>query len=366
MSSETGMAPSKVKFFAGAPLDSQIDWTSNILTNEWSAAFCNYLMIPQLSGLRDPSPMTVRASWREVSVSNKTFYETPIIKRIERPSSFISPFKTDYEDYLAHSFAILDNLQSSQIEPQASASVAELETTFLTTTSFATSTTEDSNLSTTLSDLDHSALCAPGEQTLSIAGPVSNINTLPSPSHLFRLRPQTMTINLIVGIISISPAKTVTVRRGNYTMDVIEMLVGDETKAGFSISTWLPAGKTLHAIKDEMRQKVLKLRSGDVVLIERLALSTFRDQVFGQTLNRKATKNTTRFVVLEGDFRNNDSSVDGTVSSAVVSKIRRVRDWVDAFVGLSRKRKLEASEGGKGKRVARETSIEEYLPPDTQ
>ena len=153
-------------------------------------------------------------------------------------------------------------------------------------------------------------------------------------------------------------------------MDVIEMTVGDETKAGFTISTWLsPETSDQAIVVRDMRRAMRRLKTGDVVVIERLALSVFRDQVFGQSLNWRTTKNVTKFNVVDRDAieQARMASASQAVASSIVDKMQRVRDWVDSFIGPSRKRQLENEDIRKARKVARVTELEEeYLPPDTQ
>jgi hypothetical protein len=180
-----------------------------------------------------------------------------------------------------------------------------------------------------------------------------------------------MTVNLLVGIISIAPARTVTTRKGGHDMDIIELTVGDETKAGFTISSWHQAqdSQHRHKVEDKSRTVLSSLRPQDVVLIERVALSSFRNAVFGQSLNRRATKNTTAFTVLHkaNDFRA-DSAQQSTFPLAVEHKLERVRDWVSSFVGPSVKRKAQSEPLplAASKKKGKSTLVEEFLPADSQ
>lgn len=397
------MTPTRIKFLTGAPRLTTLGHAEDALLEEWSAPFKRFLNNDIPTGSGDIPHSIGVPNWRHVPLNGKLFYETPVAhktgrRRISDTGNSIFYTKTrdakaiENLDFLEHSFAVHDNLQSSQIAPQDSPE-SEQGTTFVTTTSFTTSSLDDQLDSSTLSILD-SATKTPiaRHQTLRITGPITPIRALPSPSHLFALRPQTMTTNLIVGVITISPPKTITLKRGNYTMDVIELLVGDETRAGFSISSWLnPSStslqrKTTTGQTDSLRSTLNSLRTGDVLLIERLALSVYRDKVFGQTLNRSSTRNTTRFVVLDENVtatatgvspaEGSRSATTGNVNS-VTAKIQHVRDWVDGFVGVAvnRKRKADVAEARKGKKRAvsndglQTTSTrieEEYLPDDTQ
>ena len=360
------MSGKRFRFYTGAPQSSHLDWQAAILLQSFNSDFQTYLGLKTgpASTQLSPSLSTPVANWRMLPDGSNPFYSTPFRQDIE--DKYHSPFHDDHHDFLSHSFAVLDNLQSSQIEPTDN-TLGEEETTLLTTNSFMTqSSLSDSDFST----FDNTVTRTPGKQLMTVSGPIASIKSLPSASHLVALRPQTITRNLIVGIIAISPAKTVTVRRGHYEMDVIEMTVGDETKAGFTISTWLsPETSDQASVVRDMRRAMRRLKTGDVVVIERLSLSVFRDQVFGQSLNWRTTKNVTKFNVVDRDAieQARVASASQAVASTIVDKVQRVRDWVDSFIGPSRKRQLENEDMRKGRKAARITELEEeYLPPDTQ
>ncbi|KAG7286177.1 hypothetical protein NEMBOFW57_008482 [Staphylotrichum longicolle] len=91
-----------------------------------------------------------------------------------------------------------------------------------------------------------------------------------------------MTFNLIVGIISISQPRAVKTRWGA-TKYLVEVLVGDETKAGFAITYWLPYNSV-----DE--SPLAGLRPQDVVLVQNVALNVFNNKVYGSSLRKNLTK----------------------------------------------------------------------------
>ncbi|GAB7340285.1 hypothetical protein MBLNU457_6744t1 [Dothideomycetes sp. NU457] len=361
------MSGKKIKFFTGAPHSSNLNWQENQLLKSFTSAFQVYLgLSTEPAPTQIPSLLSAPiANWRILPDGTNPFYATPVLREEPR-EEYHSPFRDNHDDFLSHSFAVLNDLKSSQIAPNDD-SVDEDEVTFLTSNSF---TTESPISESGFSSFDSTATRTQGKQLMTVSGPIASIKSLPSAAQLIALRPQTITRNLIVGIIAIAPAKTVTVRRGNYEMDIVEMTVGDETKAGFTISTWLsPEITNQSAVVRDMRRALQRLKTGDVVVIERLALSVFRDQVFGQSLNWRTTKNVTRFSVVDRDAieQARAASASQAVASSIVDKVQRVRDWVDSFIGPSRKRQLEDDYVRKGRKVARVTEREEeYLPPDTQ
>ena len=193
------MAGRRVKFLTGSPLSAQLDWTEDNLLKDFSTVFRAYLGDSTISSSDHPTQSIGPANWRHVHLGDKLFHETPIVPRVNATIDFASPFQNDHDDFLEHSFAVLDNLQSSQIAAHTSqTSSGDEETTFVTSTSFATtSMTSDSDPS--LIDKTPTDLAA--KSPPSIASPITNLKFLPTHSHLQSLRPQTMTVNLIVGII---------------------------------------------------------------------------------------------------------------------------------------------------------------------
>jgi hypothetical protein len=157
-----------------------------------------------------------------------------------------------------------------------------------------------------------------------------DLRNIPSASYLDKIQPQTMTANLIVGIISISRPRAVKTRWGT-TKHLVEVLVGDETKAGFAITYWLPSDSVANSA-------LAGLRPRDIVLMQNVALNVFANNVYGSSLPR----NMTRVHLLYG-MRLDSKDVQGYYSTADLSstgsvhpqldKTCRVRDWVLDFVG---------------------------------
>lgn len=126
------------------------------------------------------------------------------------------------------------------------------------------------------------------DATLLKMQPPQSLNTLPNAQFLQNKIPQTLTATLVVGIISISPPRTIIPKRTGRPVELIETLVGDETAAGFAISFWVNPqnDKGEDALKGELEG----LRTGDVVLIQCLALAHFRGKAYGQSIGRRSGK----------------------------------------------------------------------------
>lgn len=296
-----------------------------------------------------------------------------------------------------HSFALHEALPSSQIP--------------------AASLYSNSSTTTTSTSSHHQAsqpvLTPPAPTPALIPGHLSDLEDLPSAKYITKIHPQTITVNLIVGIISVSPPRPITTRF-NTTVNLISLIVGDETRAGFEINFWLPQ-LGLNAVGGAGK-RLQTLRGQDVLLLRNVALSSFRGRVFGQSLR----KGMTSFEIL---FRRRLGSADGRVgydekilrdaSLAMgrmsvaenqdhsihpqILKTARVWDWVQRFVGgpvlripdvvagpavenggaRDNEAQLPASGSRKSKRVAAGVVTERavtrnlarvkgMLPPDTQ
>ncbi|ODA82396.1 hypothetical protein RJ55_00903 [Drechmeria coniospora] len=156
---------------------------------------------------------------------------------------------------------------------------------------------------------------------------LSDLKDVPAASRIAALQPQTLTLNLIVGVISIAQPRTVTTRWGK-PLSLVEVLVGDNTATGFAITFWLSS--------EDADSSVLKLRRQDVVLVEKVALHVFRDKVYGQSLRRGMTR-VSLLWRQDGSGRYSTRSLASKRMAAAErpqqEKARLVKDWVLCFVG---------------------------------
>jgi hypothetical protein len=119
-------------------------------------------------------------------------------------------------------------------------------------------------------------------------------------------------------------------------MELVELLVGDETAAPFKVTFWLQhleglgEGEcaTAKADPDSARRAVLKsIRSGNILLLTNVALDVFKNATYGQSLTRRRAGPTTDVVNL--------SKIDlGSASSTAYNKFQSVRKWARDFVGI--------------------------------
>lgn len=273
-------------------------------------------------------------------------------------------------EWYEHSLALHDDLASSQLVPRESqehdhgggggeeASSAG-GTDHSKSVSFF-STSDEGDTTTVLTNDDATIVVRtplqPGRQRAGAADHLSNLEDIPPARYLESIQPQTMTVTLIAGIISIASPRTVETRFGS-TRTLVEVLIGDETKSGFSVTFWL--GRA--AESDGSSGPLAGLRAQDVVLMRNVALNVFRGKVYGGSLPRGMTA-----VYLLHRGRKLGAGDDGGHYSASdlakagrrgarqqqihpqLEKTRRVRDWVLKFVGGP-----ASGDGGGARRSAR-------------
>ena len=382
-------AKGKVIFLTGAPLPSSLGWTEE------------ELCAPPQPGFTEKTPVesTGRSTtddkvlpWRvlplekphlptgltQISRENLPFEdygyigeETSFLSTTEL--SFISASPDDYRNessqvsdsdkeavftqYYEHSFLIHENIPSSQIVGAES-----LDDSF---------TTDPEDFSIAFSTSSQSHPEAQLTRSRLTSSHLSDLKDMPNAAYLQSITPQTMTVNLVVGIISISQPRTIKTRKGGRSIELAEMLVGDDTKAGFGVNIWLPPsqGSNHSARQDvDLRTQTLRLRPQDVVLAKTVALSSFRGKVYGQSLRRGMTTLDLlyRNVVDGGDSRGAYGAAEleqGAIAEPQVRKVGDVKDWVMRFVGAN----TGALPSG-GVSASRRTSEKpmQALPNDTQ
>ena len=204
---------------------------------------------------------------------------------------------------------------------------------------------------------------------------LTNLSEVPGANYLKSISPQTKTVNLIVGVISVAPSRIVTTgaKWGKpKQVELIELLVGDDTKTGFSITMWLPremrvnwkdgAQEKPEGTRSVLRRSLKAVRPRDIVLIQNVALSEFRGKVHGQSLRGDVTKIETLFRKrLDGDEQVGCYTAQNlkmaTGRDAQIVKVKRVRDWMVEFVG-------DVPDAAATKKKSKKTRM--LLPDDTQ
>lgn len=230
-----------------------------------------------------------------------------------------------------------------------------------TNTSFATTTT---NTTTTTTDddtyTDPSTLHLPPRNAH-----ISHLADVPPAPRILDLAPQTLTLNLVLGVISVSPPRPVTTRWGR-ALSLVELLAGDETRSGFAVSFWLgPESSTTTAVVDGAASaEVTGLRRQDVVLVTNVALHVFRGKVCGQSLRRGLTR--VRLLWRRdggGHYSARHLNRPDTGADPQRAKARAVKDWVLRFVGRGGQAGAGANEDRR-RRGGRKSF--DQMPDDTQ
>lgn len=339
------MAPKKLVIFAGAPEKSSLE--------QGLPDLLNGLLEPHAKFIKQSDPSLAQhhlaasgndsdvdaAAWRSIPLHRAQLHTGfsqvhELSQNYVGDDNFFSPVSASgsfrgtgddtsglsqsmLNDFYDHSLAVHQDVRSSQLPSESSVMGSQ---SFLTTLSY-----EDSFSEGTSSQAD---------RTLGLGnGRLSNLSALPNAAHLKAIQPQTMSVNLIVGIISIAEPRTVTTKWGS-SKTLIELLVGDETKAGFSVTFWLTAtGNAANETDAVLRD----LRRRDVVLLRNVALSEFKAKVHGHSLRKDLTK-----IQLLYRQRLDEEDVGGFYSIRDLSsksatrpqllKTARVRQWVLDFV----------------------------------
>ncbi|RGP68491.1 nucleic acid- ob-fold [Fusarium longipes] len=320
------MSP-RLLLFAGAPPSSSLTSESCTITqidDSW-AEFIG--LVPQKS---TPAPLSNLAPWRSlplnrkrlhtglsqthdvsINLANQTeFFTTAEVSFKEQSQSFEGDVdaETTLSQFYDYSLALHNPVPSSQLDSFE-------ETTFEETKSF-----EQTSFMTSFSAARIDATeCLPSQ--------LSHLEDIPPASKILALNPQTVTLNIIAGIISIAQPRTITTRWGR-KLSLVEILLGDETKSGFAVTFWLEEANAAAA-------EISALRRQDVVLMQNVALHVFQNKVYGQSLRRGMTK-------VSLLWRRDGSGLYSTRELSKrnqkhpqLQKAKHVRDWVLRFVGAA-------------------------------
>jgi hypothetical protein len=376
------MAP-KLLIFVGAPEASSLDWEEAGLLDTFSDPIARFAGLNDPHSNQEPVPITpaltstsaVHPSWRSLPLERQHL-TTGFTQSFNRHHLFTGlPQQKDYQDtsfFVAsqvNSFTEEFSQETSESHPSSHASAQELVSQFYEESYAKHEDIQSSQIapasdaggsftSDELSDTFDSPLRSFGvAKEDPVAGHLSNLRDLPNAVYLNSIHPQTMTVNLIVGIISLPEPRAIKTRRGA-AVELIEVLVGDETKSGFGVNFWLSPSQSAQG---HMRNILSNLRPRDVVLMRNVALSSFRGKVYGQSLRKEMTKVHLlyRNRVDKSDAGGCYSAADLAIGDPVppqVEKTRRVREWILKFVGL----------GAGHQKGKTPEAFKEVLPPDTQ
>ena len=350
--------PARSIVLTGAPPPSALNWDSPdllqhpvpFIASQYSSTCETPVRWRSLAPLLDPVSIAVPNA-------DERNFEGPSLftgGKIDRHSGLILDVDDEsLSEFYEHSFALHEGLGSfAQSEGDSLNDGASLEISYL-----------DGSLNDT--SIYPSSHESPGKalNALTTIGHLSDLEDIPNAQYLLSIAPRTVTVNLIVAIIHISPRRRVRTRWGRET-DIVEVLVADETRSGFQVTCWLPASND-GAPQTPLERSLATLRLRDIVLFRCVALTSFRQRVYGQTLRYNMTEVDllSRRPLDSGDPQGVfkwKTVLDSTETpDRQLQKVRKVRKWVMNFLGPTANADSEVSLSG-GEEAVRN------LPPDTQ
>ncbi|EGS19601.1 uncharacterized protein CTHT_0040800 [Thermochaetoides thermophila DSM 1495] len=339
--------PKRTIILTGAPESSALDWDSAKLLSEFQdnvARFARHKRVKRDKDVasRSSGSQPKFAVWRSLSLEKKSISTgfsqqfTPSFPYI--PAGSFPETATEFLTTISlsstsddHHVENKNNLALSQFYEHSLAMHQQdlASSQLIMTQSSVYDTTSYMSDEYTTSLLSGQGSQQPPKEPLPLRDVIVDLTNIPSAAYLERIQPQTVTCTLIVGIISISQPRMITTRWGA-TKHLVEVLVGDETKAGFAITYWLPSDSVSNS-------PLAGLRPQDIVLMQHVGLNVFSGRVYGCSLRRDLTK-----VHLLYRARLDSKDTGGYYSTTDLSahsphpqlrKTRRVRDWVINFVG---------------------------------
>ncbi|GFF51922.1 hypothetical protein IFM62136_01922 [Aspergillus lentulus] len=363
----------KLIFLMGAPTPQSLCWDEDGLLNNPIFPFSGPNVYDQVNQPVSEShavkwrllqDLKVQEQERENACSepgrHAIFLRTEDLTPLNGVSS-ISPDDSAISQFYDHSFAVHE---TSEISLPGAHLGDSMQESGLSTDSTGTSVASSSDRE------------APEVGSLAIQGCLSDLKDVPSATYLQSIVPQTMTVNLIVAIIAIHPPRRIVTRQWKRELDLVEVVVGDETRTGFGVTFWLPLGDETNATgrrdieAQKLRTSLSSLRPRDIVLLRMVGLSSFRERVYGQSVGRGVTT-----VDLLHRQRIDATDAGGIYSTRrlqtfrddetkhgdlpLLVKVCKVREWIRLFVDRA------PDLVGGGPRTSRKHG-RQLLPPDTQ
>ncbi|KAJ5297559.1 hypothetical protein N7508_007808 [Penicillium antarcticum] len=322
-------------FLVGSPLSSSLNWDNDDLLNNAIHPFEETHPYRRLT-----VEESYRAKWRalpSIHDLNVPYQEHVNPLFLVSDQLDVAP-DSDLSKFYRHSFLVHETSEVSASELEIADSTQE------------SSLGEDS---VTTSTYDNEVPRSP--RILHIPGPLRDLHDLPTAKYIQSIAPQTMTVNLTVGVLAAHPPRRVVTRQWKIELDIIELVVADETRTGFGVNFWIkPGNSSTNANSEtELARSLAGLRPRDIVLLRHVGLSTFQSQVYGQSLRGVTTVELLhREAVDVTDAVGFYESIQSNVQDAALQKTRRVREWMLRFV-------TDAAGGGM-------LGTRGRLPPDTQ
>jgi hypothetical protein len=376
--------PNKIVIYTGAPENSALDWDSSQLFSDFQHPIAQFAgLSPDLGSGSGPDPgqtstapspaPSSHAVWRSLSLENADL-DSGFCQQYAA-EFFTTSFHGD-DDNNDGGDATADDISqfyeesyvAYQQQPPTSQLVAAEESQFTVTSTGSFSTDNNTSFIGTAS-------VKPPLLTTNAGSHLRDLQDIPSAAHLISIQPQTMTCNLIVGMISLPQPRSIKTRWGS-SHRLVEALVGDDTRAGFSVTFWLPTPGNEAA--DALASILTALRPADIVLLQNVALNVFSKRVYGYSLRRGLTQAHLLYRTkldaedAEGYYTATDLRLAESDSAMhpQLDKTRRVRDWVVRFVGQGDQGEAETVKEAKGRERDKSRSARSWdvMPPvnDTQ
>ncbi|PHH81461.1 hypothetical protein CDD82_741 [Ophiocordyceps australis] len=298
------MAAPDIVIFTGAPPAQAVEVATCTVTG-FDEAFASLLALP--AGPRDEA--RAHAAWRLLPLSASTGSRDDFWRQADDSTTFD---EATWTQFCHESLGELHHQPHDNHDPGCHAhDHDDLDETTDLTIDLTTDT----------------AAIAPSTQLSRIR--LSSLAHVPPPRHIVALQPQTMTLNLVVGVLSISQPRIVTTR-WRQTLRLVELLVADDAASGFAVTFWLPRHGAAGAVD--------ALRRQDVVLLENVALHVFDNKVYGQSLRRNLTRVALLWRSTGQGARYHSRILDSTHAAKhpLLLKTRQVRDWILSFVAPSK------------------------------
>ncbi|KAF1911372.1 hypothetical protein BDU57DRAFT_524449 [Ampelomyces quisqualis] len=381
----------RLKTLNGAPFSRELDFTEPAL-----------LPIPKC-GFFATSWFTARSaydtqvlSWRQIGTKDTRlstgwsqpflpgsrrlsvdFYPSMTLPQVDQSSTMFPPHSTRDDTamtlddppsvpdtFVQHSLIFHDTLLSSQVALDTTSentisSSSFLNTSFTTTTSASNSPTR--NVGPT------PILQVPPKTT------ILSLGAIPSAQHLRALYPQTPTPNVLCVLTAQPEHREVFVRKGEYKMELYEIIVADDTRSDFKITFWLrpqqQSNKEQLGEKQALLEVLKTMQVGDILLVQKIALTSFRDTVHGQSLNLSIARARTTIDVLARSNGVLIAQLD-ELPEEITVKFKRVKKWAKSYVaaadGGSRKRRGASTVRGQTEKRKPTSSLnDDSMPPDT-
>lgn len=192
---------------------------------------------------------------------------------------------------------------------------------------------------------------------IQLPSPIIDLRKLPNAAYINRIAPQTITVNLIAAVVNSAPPRNINLKQTNRKMDLVEMVVADETRTGFQISFWLHVDPEK---RDPTRKALKELKPKDLVLLKNVALHVWNGTVFGQSLRKGWARTETTIATLA---RNGvwDIQRSEEITSAEEGKLQRVFDYAKQFLLARPVNEWDCELGGEST-----ATFDLELPPETQ